>query len=80
MSEPLYHQIYRCRKCGREFCPVTVYSLEVATSEMSNFMMRANGVNPKDYKELAPVLYMRHDCINGDIGVGDFIGYQKEED
>lgn len=25
MSTDLYNQIYRCRKCGKEFCPVTTH-------------------------------------------------------
>jgi hypothetical protein len=79
MSEPLYHQIYRCRKCGKEFCPTTVYGLAAALCDMNNLMMRANGAHATDYKKFAPLLYMTHRCVNGDIGVGDFIGYQKEE-
>jgi hypothetical protein len=46
---------------------------------MNNLMMRANGAHATDYKKFAPLLYMTHRCVNGDIGVGDFIGYQKEE-
>lgn len=43
--------------------------------------MYMNGELEWDHKDmpLAPRLYRAHTCPNGDIGVGDFIGYQKEE-
>ena len=76
-----YHQIYRCRKCGNEFCPVTVHTEDAMSRELNNFLNRVNGELEWDHKEmpLAPRLYRAHTCQNGDIGVGDFVGYQKEE-
>ena len=76
-----YHQIYRCRKCGNEFCPVTVHTETVMCIDLNNFLNRVNGELEWDHQEmpLAPRLYRTHTCPNGDIGVGDFIGYQKEE-
>lgn len=77
----VYNQIYKCRKCGAEFCPVTVHTETVMYIELNNFLNRVNGELERDHKEmpLAPRLYRAHTCPNGDIGVGDFIGYQKEE-
>ena len=40
----VYNQIYKCRKCGAEFCPVTTHGFEEASVSMTNFIERANGV------------------------------------
>ena len=76
-----YHQIYRCRKCGNEFCPVTVHGEKAMLRELEYFQDKVNGKVILDWDDipLAPRLYRVHTCPNGDIGVGDFIGYQKEE-
>ena len=57
-----YHQIYRCRKCGNEFCPVTVHTETVMYIELNNFLNRVNGELEWDHKEmpLAPRLYRAH--------------------
>ena len=75
----VYNQIYKCRKCGAEFCPVTVHTETIMYIELNNFLNRVNGELEWDHKDmpLAPRLYRAHTCPNGDIGVGDFIGYQK---
>ena len=72
----VYNQIYKCRKCGAEFCPVTVHTETVMYIELNNFLNRVNGELEWDHKEmpLAPRLYRAHTCPNGDIGVGDFMG------
>lgn len=67
MSTDLYNQIYRCRKCGKEFCPVTTHERSAAGKDISERMT------------LVPKLYAQHNCDNGDIGVADFIGYEKQE-
>ena len=76
-----YHQIYRCRKCGKEHCPITVHSEAAALLEAQNFYNRANGELKWDHDDmpLAPRLYTLHTCENGDFGVCDFIGWTKEE-
>lgn len=74
----VYNQIYKCRKCGAEVCPVTVSNRETASYDMDNCIDRANAV-PFMPKHLAPRLYIKHYCKNGDLGVADFIGYEKEE-
>lgn len=43
MSAELYNQIYRCRKCGKEFCPVTTCGREKTKEHMDNLIDRANG-------------------------------------
>lgn len=81
MSAELYNQIYRCRKCGKEFCPVTTHGRTAAGNDMNEFIRRANGT-PKYISErmaLVPKLYAQHKCNNGDIGVADFIGYERQE-
>ena len=78
MSTELYNQIYRCRKCGKEFCPVTTCGREKAKDYMSNFIDRANGERIRRHL-LAPDIYKMHFCDNGDIGVADFIGYERQE-
>lgn len=77
-----YHQIYRCRKCGNEFCPVTVYGEAPMLLELEYFQNLANGELKWNHEDmpLAPRLYRAHNCPNGDIGIGDFTGYQKEEE
>ena len=74
----IYNQIYKCRKCGAEFCPITVASREVACTDIENCIDRANleSIRPRN---LAPNLYVKHYCDNGDIGVADFIGYERQE-
>ena len=47
-----YHQIYRCRKCGNEFCPVTVYTEDAMSCELNNFLNRVNGELEWDHKEM----------------------------
>ena len=74
----VYNQIYKCRKCGEEFCPVTTRGFEEASVSMTNFIERANGAT-NIYRPLSPTLYVRHYCKNGNIGVADFIGYEKQE-
>ena len=74
----VYNQIYKCRKCGAEFCPVTVSNRESACADMDNCIDRANA-EPITPMHLAPTLYAKHYCENGDIGVADFIGYEKQE-
>lgn len=56
-----YHQIYRCRKCGNEFCPVTVHTETIMYIELNNFLNRVNGELEWDHKDmpLAPRLYPR---------------------
>ena len=81
MSTDLYNQIYRCRKCGKEFCPVTTHGRAAAGKDMNEFIRRANGT-PKYISErmaLVPKLYAQHNCDNGDIGGADFIGYERQE-
>lgn len=80
MSGTLYHQIYRCRKCGEEYCPVTVHSKTATLKEIKNFYNRANNEIKWDHDDmpLAPRLYRFHTCENSDFGVCDFIGYAKE--
>lgn len=49
--------------------------------ELEYFQDKANGKVKLDWEAmpLAPRLYRVHTCPNGGIGIGDFIGYQKEE-
>ena len=74
-------RVEAARRCGTEFCPVTVHTETNMYIEPNNFLNRVNGELEWDHKDmpLAPRLYRAHTCPNGDIGVGDFIGYQKEE-
>ena len=77
----VYNQIYKCRKCGAEFCPVTTHERTAAGKDMNEFIRRVNGT-PKYLSErmaLVPKLYIQHNCQNGDIGVADFIGYERQE-
>lgn len=78
MSAELYNQIYRCRKCSKEFCPVKTCDREKANEHMVNLMNRVNGKRTV-HLQLAPVLYMTHYCENGHIGMADFIGYERRE-
>lgn len=39
----VYNQIYKCRKCGAEFCPVTVHTETIMYIELNNFLNRVNG-------------------------------------
>lgn len=77
----VYNQIYKCRKCGEEFCPITTHGRTTVGKDMTEFIRRANGT-PKYMSErmvLVPKLYAQHNCKNGDIGVADFIGYERQE-
>lgn len=47
-----YHQIYRCRKCGNEFCPVTVHTETIMYIELNNFLNRVNGELEWDHKDM----------------------------
>ena len=60
---------------------MTVHTETIMYIELNNFLNRVNGELEWDHKDmpLAPRLYRVHTCPNGDIGIGDFIGYQKEE-
>ena len=78
MSAELYNQIYRCRKCGKEFCPVTTCGREKTKEHMDNLIDRAN-VERLCHLFLAPDIYKMHFCANGDIGVADFVGYERQE-
>lgn len=83
MKKDLYHQIYKCRLCGKTFCPVTAHGLDTAMSDMENLTGRSNGGKDK-YKPLSPTLYDIHCCDNGEgestgFGLADFIGYKREE-
>lgn len=78
MSATFYHQVYKCRKCGEEFKPVKTHNFDIAIDDMNNLIGRINGERIK-YRPLAPILYEQHCCRNGDLGVADFIGYEKEE-
>lgn len=53
-----YHQIYRCRKCGNEFCPVTVHGEKAMLCELEYFQDKANGKVKLDWEAmpLAPRL------------------------
>ena len=75
----LYNQIYRCRKCGKEFCPVTTHGRTATGKDMNEFVRRANGTSKyaSERMALVPKLYAQHNCKNGDIGVADFIGYER---
>lgn len=75
----LYNQVYRCRKCGKEFCPVTTHGRTATGKDMNEFVRRANGTSKyaSERMALVPKLYAQHNCKNGDIGVADFIGYEK---
>ncbi len=78
MSGLLYNQIYKCRICGEEFCPVTTHGSATMRRDMAESMRRANGKSKyeNEHMLLTPKLYMQHNCKNGDIGVADFMGYK----
>ena len=58
----VYNQIYKCRKCGAEFCPVTVHTETIMYIELNNFLNRVNGELEWDHKDmpLAPRLERIH--------------------
>lgn len=78
----MYYQIYKCRKCRNEFGSPAPRSEGDVFLELKNFHIMANGEvkYPPEEMPSTPRLYREHNCPNGDIGVGDFIGYQKEEE
>lgn len=45
---------------------------------MDNLIDRANGER-LCHLFLAPDIYKMHFCANGDIGVADFVGYERQE-
>lgn len=48
----VYNQIYKCRKCGAEFCPVTVHTETIMYIELNNFLNRVNGELEWDHKDM----------------------------
>lgn len=55
MKHDLYNQIYKCRLCGKTFCPVTTDGCDTAISNMVNLAGRCNGGKDK-YKPLSSLL------------------------
>ena len=51
----VYNQIYKCRKCGAEFCPVTVHTETIMYIELNNFLNRVNGELEWDHKDVRTV-------------------------
>lgn len=83
MKHDLHNQIYKCRLCGKTFCPVTTDGCDTAMSNMVNLAGRSNGGKDK-YKPLSPLLYEIHCCSNSDgestgFGLADFLGYERAE-
>lgn len=78
MSGLLYNQIYKCRMCREEFCPVTTHGSTATRRDMAESVRRANGKPKYGDKHMlsVPKLYTQHNCKNGDIGVADFMGYK----
>lgn len=79
MSKALYNQIYKCRKCNKEYCPVTTCGEEAALSNMCSCINKVNGASENYTAPYSATLYDIHYCENGDFGVADFIGYEKQE-
>lgn len=78
MKNEIYNQIYKCRMCGAEFCPVTTSGKDKASAMLENYIDRVNG-RSNQMLYLAPYECYPHRCENGDLGVADFIGYKKQE-
>lgn len=78
MSKPLYHQLYKCRMCGKEYCPVTTYDEEATISNMCSYINKGNGISNEYTMPYSATLYEIHYCENGSFGVADFIGYVKD--
>ena len=78
MKNEIYSQIYKCRMCGAEFCPVTTSGKEKTMEYMDDFLKRACGAS-KYMLYMAPEQHKAHFCKSGDIGVADFIGYKRQE-
>lgn len=79
MSKSLYHQIYGCRMCGEEFCPVTTFGENAALNNMCSCINKGNGVAENYAMPYSATLYDVHHCKDGSFGVADFIGYRKDE-
>lgn len=43
MKHDLYNQIYKCRLCGKTFCPVMTDGCDTAISNMVNLAGRCDG-------------------------------------
>ena len=69
-----YRAIYKCRKCGACFGNTVTGDENLAQKTLI-----CACIGTPSGEAQAPALHFPHSCANGDFGVADFIGWQKEE-
>lgn len=72
----LYKQIYRCRLCGEIFQNGTGTNNKKLANEVT-FQLAIMG---KSKECQAGGLLDTHTCKNGMLAIGDFVGWEVEED
>ncbi len=68
-----YKAIYKCRKCGKSFGEAITGDERLARKTLICACLETPSGEP-----MSPTLYFPHSCDNGDLGVADFIGWEKE--
>jgi len=64
----MYDAMYKCRLCGKVFTRSGTNSEKHAVAEIAQLCRGERGLVE---------INRPHNCGNGDIGLGDFIGFQE---
>lgn len=65
--------VYKCRRCGE-----IEKSIHVPDVNMAVILIVLGSDMPKDWGHLSPKMTSIHNCRDGDIGICDFVGGEKD--
>jgi len=71
---PEYRAAFKCRLCGKTFTTAITGNRDLAFSLTARL-----SVSNSPAVAQAPCLMEPHCCLNGEIGIADFLGWQLSE-
>lgn len=72
-----YQAIYKCRLCGKKFESAVTTSADIAIRHMVSI---TTGHDPLEFIGAPVTKTYMHSCIDGSMGLADFLGFKKVEE
>lgn len=69
----LYQAIYKCRLCGEVYKSVSTRNSVLALEEVRCACIKS----PSEAPIMMLPINKAHDCVDGSVGVADFIGFKR---